>query len=480
MKKFILACILLSLTGAVALAQTITVTSPNGGEDWALGSSHAITWSSSGVTGNVRILLFKGGANIGIIKNDVPATAGSIDWVVGTYQGGTAVPGTDYKVRIKKMQTDIMDASNREFVISAAVVVPPPAGSITVLSPNGGETYSTGPLQTSVGVRWASSGVTGDVRLILKKGTETVKTVVVPSSGSSEMSLSGVVAGNDYRIRIESLNGAVFDESDRTFTISAGLTAIEIRAEVRMPPMILSFAIDGGAESTTASTATLNHTARNGATHYRWKDGLEENWQDWATWNSAPTVRLPPLFGLRKIFLQLKNNYGESRVADDLITVIDTREQEYEVDAGMIAGPCPGNWPEIHPDWKEISIVDRTPPDAGKIEICELTSPGKYGTFSLVVDLPIPVGPLALVGGEKCEFVMFSGRLLNEGWSFVRLIYDPPSPENFRIAQQPSPGGRDITFRIRMWSGGGYSPHCKMKKVVIRGPFGRDPVEAFR
>ena len=38
-----------------AILQSITVTSPNGGESWAVGSTQPITWTSVGLTGNVTI-----------------------------------------------------------------------------------------------------------------------------------------------------------------------------------------------------------------------------------------------------------------------------------------------------------------------------------------------------------------------------------------------------------------------------------------
>ena len=99
MKKLIFACILLSLAGAAALAQTITVTSPNGSENWALGSLHAITWTSSGVAGNVRILPFKGGNNVGIIQDDVPVAQGAINWTVGNYRGGPGALSSPHRAR---------------------------------------------------------------------------------------------------------------------------------------------------------------------------------------------------------------------------------------------------------------------------------------------------------------------------------------------------------------------------------------------
>jgi hypothetical protein len=51
MKKLALACVLVFIVYGISQSQTITVTSPNGGENWALGSPHNITWRPSGVRG---------------------------------------------------------------------------------------------------------------------------------------------------------------------------------------------------------------------------------------------------------------------------------------------------------------------------------------------------------------------------------------------------------------------------------------------
>src|SRR4030042_2071294 len=102
MKKLALVCVLLFAVSAISQSQTITVTSPNGGEDWALGSPHNITWRSSGVTGKVSILLFIGDQRVGVIQSDVPVSAGSYSWVVGDSQGGTGAPGENERGRIRK------------------------------------------------------------------------------------------------------------------------------------------------------------------------------------------------------------------------------------------------------------------------------------------------------------------------------------------------------------------------------------------
>ena len=43
------------ILSAIAFGQTLTVVSPNGGERWNTGDTVNITWTSSGVSGDLRI-----------------------------------------------------------------------------------------------------------------------------------------------------------------------------------------------------------------------------------------------------------------------------------------------------------------------------------------------------------------------------------------------------------------------------------------
>ena len=125
MKKTIRAFVCLFVLPVAVLAQAITVRSPNGGESWEQATTRAIAWTFSNVTGNVRIVLYNGAERVGIIRDSVPVAAGAIDWVVGDVQGGTAAPGNNYKVRIRLVQSDVFDASDRPFTIAATASPPP-------------------------------------------------------------------------------------------------------------------------------------------------------------------------------------------------------------------------------------------------------------------------------------------------------------------------------------------------------------------
>jgi hypothetical protein len=59
---------------------SITVDSPNGGEDWVIGTGQTIQWSSSGATGNVDIWLNRNGS-WELLFSDMP-NDGSEAWTV--------------------------------------------------------------------------------------------------------------------------------------------------------------------------------------------------------------------------------------------------------------------------------------------------------------------------------------------------------------------------------------------------------------
>jgi len=484
MRKFVFACILLSLANAAALGQTITVTSPNGGENWALGSTHAITWTSAGVTGNVRILLFRGGANIGIIRDDVPVTARSIDWVVGAYQGGTAVPGTDYKVRIKKMQTEILDASNREFTISPAVVTPPPTptGSITVTNPNGGGTWLLKVLGVnSATVNWTSSSVPGNVTLTLKKGGSAVRSQTFTNTGNAVFSFAGMAEGEDYRMRVENAGNSVYDESDQNFSIRKETLTPLVREPVSLALAIRDFKINNGAETTDSLIVTMNHRALGNPTYYRWRTEDRPDMGPWVRYvDSAPKANLPETFGEHTIYFQVKNNNGETSPVSD--SILYFAEKEYEWGPGVLnVCPCLGHRP---PGWKW-SVIERSFPQNLFNDPTEVTCEDHRAGdcyWGIIIEVK-ETGYMMVRYGAKSEFEFFAGRQLNEGWSFVRLEYEGQEEKGkgYRITRMPQPGSRDITFRVRVWVDEGYGT-CKfrIKKIIVKGPADRPVSEAFR
>jgi len=107
----------------VLSAQSVKVKSPNGGEQWALNSSQAITWTFANAGSvKVNIILRNSNSKVGIIKSHVPLSAGSFTWTsVGTLEDGTPVgPGINYTVRIRDVGDTFDDESDAAFSISGA------------------------------------------------------------------------------------------------------------------------------------------------------------------------------------------------------------------------------------------------------------------------------------------------------------------------------------------------------------------------
>ena len=89
---------------------TITVTSPNGGENWQASTIYNITWTCNAMSDNVTIDLYKGGifdSNIGTAI----ASSGSFLWDIPS----DLTTGDDYQVRI--YQGTVEDYSDYEFSV---------------------------------------------------------------------------------------------------------------------------------------------------------------------------------------------------------------------------------------------------------------------------------------------------------------------------------------------------------------------------
>jgi outer membrane protein assembly factor BamB len=94
----------------------ITVTSPNGGESWQPGTSHSITWTSSGNVGSyVKIELYKGGSFNRTITSST-TNDDSYTWTVPS----TQTTGTDYKIEITSTtNSSYYDDSDSYFSITS-------------------------------------------------------------------------------------------------------------------------------------------------------------------------------------------------------------------------------------------------------------------------------------------------------------------------------------------------------------------------
>ncbi len=206
--------------GCDSTAARVTLTSPNGGENFASNKTYNIQWTSANITGNIKITLWKNKQQIGVIADNVPPSPGSYAWPTGEYIGGKAPTGSGYMIIVEDTGTGAADMSDAGFTIYD----PPP---LIIVSPNGGETATIGSVQFVV---WESFKVTNNLRITLWKDNVFVgilankltpdRTFFVWSAGR----LAGgatVPAGSGYKVKIEERGTVNYDFSNSSFTISS-------------------------------------------------------------------------------------------------------------------------------------------------------------------------------------------------------------------------------------------------------------------
>lgn len=196
---------------------SITVISPNGGEDWAQSATKAIRWNYSGDPGStVKIEALRSGKVLATITPSFPtgsSGSGSFNLTIPSY----TPLGTDYQIRITSTtNAAYTDTSDAPFTISSP--------SITVISPNGGEDWKKESIQT---IQWNYKGNPGStVNIEVLQGAEVLKVipdVPIGSWGIGSFNLTiptNVPLRSDYKMKVTSTSNPTYtDISDAAFTI---------------------------------------------------------------------------------------------------------------------------------------------------------------------------------------------------------------------------------------------------------------------
>ena len=195
---------------ALLSAGIITVTKPNGGEVWVVGTTDTVRWTSLNYSGTVNIHLnrsYPSGPWETIASNT--ANDGVQTWPV-------TVPTTALaRVRVVGYTNpSIGDTSDGNFSIGNP--------NITVLAPNGGGTWYIGTTDT---IKWSSVGVSGTIKIELNRtyptgGWETLFAGTT-NDGVEPWPVTGATS-TQSRIRITSVSTpSITDISDNNFIIAS-------------------------------------------------------------------------------------------------------------------------------------------------------------------------------------------------------------------------------------------------------------------
>jgi hypothetical protein len=192
-----------------SIVQSITVNTPNGGENWAVGSSKMIAWATEGITGRVNILLSRNNGSTWTTLFSNTPNDGNQAWTV------TGPASAQAKIKITSVSTSgVFDVSNAVFNI---------VQSITVISPNGGETMVAG---STWNISWTSTGITGKVNIFISRNNGLGWTPLVLNT-LNDGAQNWVVTGPSTvqaKVKIASVSSStVTDMSDASCTISSNI-----------------------------------------------------------------------------------------------------------------------------------------------------------------------------------------------------------------------------------------------------------------
>jgi phage-related protein len=184
----------------------ITVTSPNGGENWIGLSSHTITWTNLPSASGFYIVQYS--TNAGSTWNTLATniTGNSYTWTVPN------VPSTQYQVKVIDYQNQCkFDVSNANFTVSPATPI--------LTYPNGGETFYAG---MDYQITWDQASIYSYVRLdySLDNGVTWVNIVNGASNYGNFYWNCPNVSSTTALVRISNYQDlSVVDVSDAVFTI---------------------------------------------------------------------------------------------------------------------------------------------------------------------------------------------------------------------------------------------------------------------
>ena len=194
--------------GVFTIKPHITVNSPNGAESWERCSNKSITWNAGGTSGTFQIEYSEDAGSTWILVTNT-ASGSSYNWTLPN------TTSTQMMVRV----SDAADLSKTDDS-DANFSITPPATPVTLIEPNGGQTWIAG---TSQNITYSSPGTNVRIKLSLDNGT-TWSTIVNNTSGGSYAWTVTNTPTTQALIRIENpSNICDFDISNTAFTIASSV-----------------------------------------------------------------------------------------------------------------------------------------------------------------------------------------------------------------------------------------------------------------
>ncbi|HBX51921.1 MAG: hypothetical protein A2275_12175 [Bacteroidetes bacterium RIFOXYA12_FULL_35_11] len=256
MKNLVL-LVVLFCASLVINAQTITITSPNGGQVWAGCTSHLITWNSSGVSNNYNIDYSIDNGNSWIsVTSAIYITNGQYNWSVPN------INSTSCLVRLlDSSNPSTSDISDMTFSITAPLI-------LTI--PNGGQTWEGGITQT---INFVASGTTNYYDLFYSVNAGANWTSIASNQNITNGQYSWSVPNNPsvsclVKIQDHTNTTCMVDVSDALFTITPATPVITITSPNTALTKYVgqSHTITWTSAYVTSNAITIDYSTDNGST----------------------------------------------------------------------------------------------------------------------------------------------------------------------------------------------------------------------
>ncbi|MEO0292606.1 MAG: FG-GAP-like repeat-containing protein [candidate division WOR-3 bacterium] len=183
----------------------ITITSPNGGEEWEVGTPCNITWTSAYTSGTVKIeYSIDNGLNWIEIVPSMPDT-GIYSWTIPNTLSDSCL------VRVSDTDGSPSDISDEVFRIS-------PVPYIILALPNGGEELY---VDSTYNISWNSVGTSGSVKIeySIDNGSSWTEIIAsMPDTGIFKWTVPNTPS-DSCLVRISDTDGSPYDISDEVFRI---------------------------------------------------------------------------------------------------------------------------------------------------------------------------------------------------------------------------------------------------------------------
>ena len=194
----------------------LVITSPNTNVSWQTGTTHNITWNPAGVTGNIKLELWKHSGWDSDIANNI-TNNGTYSWDIPAGQSESS----NYRIKIISLSNEeINDLSDVYFSIYRP--------DLTITSPDGlpsgspeAQTLLNGTTHT---ITWNSEGTMSNVAIYLYRGSylDEVIEAGVSNLGEYDWAIEDITPASDYKIKIIwTQSSYVYDYSNYYFSIQS-------------------------------------------------------------------------------------------------------------------------------------------------------------------------------------------------------------------------------------------------------------------